>query len=328
MHSLGAQLLGKCSPRRRESELCTDHAVAAIVTTCTRRKKIQPAPQATAVFLPIGRQETLSSEWLNNLAALRPQVRARDLYAGRAFGLSVQAAGAAAAKLYVVSAGLGLVEASSRVPPYGLTVARGQEDSLADKVIGGLDSEKWFAAMLAGRYSNQWVDIAGKSGRILMALTCPYAKMIGASLLDLDNGIRSRLRIFGAALDSALPAELLPSVMPYDERLDAILPGTRVDFSQRALSHFVNSVLPGTPPQDRNSDAVLVEDALNGATAPDRPQRLRQTDDEILQLIMAQLEKRVGIGKTLRELRDSGVACEQSRFGRLYRVAIERRASA
>ena len=60
------------------------------------------------------------------------------------------------------------------------------------------------------------------------------------------------------------------TVMPYDGRLDAAVPGTRTDFSQRALRHFCEHV-----PADGNIDAVqsaeAVRSSLTGHTAPTRP---------------------------------------------------------
>jgi hypothetical protein len=313
-------------PDRRRSALRTAPSVAAVITICSCRKKIRPRADATAVSLPVGRQEDVVSAWLDRLKARSAEARVRDLYAGRGFGLAVQAADAANAKLCVLSAGLGLVEASQRVPSYGLTVTRGSAESLPEKVSGEFDPAAWFSAILGGPYSRRWTDLIGRSGRILLALSRPYAEMVGASLLELGADTLSRVRIFGAALSSMLPAALWPAIAPYDRRLDAILPGTRVDFSQRALFHFVNSVLPNGGMRDRDSDFAEVAAALKNATAPDRMRRPRRSDEEILRLISARLDSQEGIGRILRALRyEEGVACEQSRFTRLYRAAVERK---
>ena len=80
------------------------------------------------------------------------------------------------------------------------------------------------------------------SGRILVALTRPYARMVGQSLSTLEPQALARLRIFGASLASDLPACLHPALTPYDDRLNTVFPGTCADFPQRALLHFVRSV--------------------------------------------------------------------------------------
>ena len=128
-----------------------------------------------------------------------------------------------------------------------------------------------------------------------------------------------------ASSASALPAAVRPTLVPYDARLDAILPGTRADFSQRALLHFVRSVALKGNAQGRDADHAAVEVALRDVVAPDRLHRPRRTDAEILQLILARLRSQSGIARILRALRDDeGVACEQARFSRLYRTALQR----
>lgn len=321
---MGAQLSVNQTLHRRQTAPRGLPSVAVVITTCTFRKRIRPRFDATAVSLPVASQDVVVSAWLETLNARSADARVRDLYAGRGFGLAVQAADAASAKLCVLSAGLGLVEASQNVPSYGLTISRGRAESLPERVSGEFDPAAWFSAILAGPYSRRWNDVIGRSGRILVALSRPYAEMVGASLSELGADTLSRVRIFGAALAGALPVALGPTIAPYDRRLDAILPGTRADFSQRALFHFVNSVLPNSGLRDCDSDFAEVEAALKNATAPDRTRRPRRSDEEILRLISARLDSQSGIGRVLRALRyEEGVACEQSRFTRLYRTAVE-----
>lgn len=248
------------------------------------------------------------------------------LYAGRGFGLAVQAAKIAKAKLYVLSAGLGLVAADRKVPSYGLTVSAGHSDSIVAKVVGEFDAAAWFAGLLSSPLSDQWIDAIGRHrGRVLIALTRPYAQMVGESLSALGPQTLVRLRIFGVSLASVLPAALHPAIAPYDARLDAVLPGTRADFSQRALRHF-SQLVADQNEQDRDTDYAAVVAALGMATAPTRPRRPRRTDAEISALIRTRLRSQSGIARILRALRDEeGVACEQARFSRLYRAAIVER---
>lgn len=303
-------------------------SVAAVVTICASRKRIPPSTGATAVSLPIGPQEGVESAWLETLTREQPMVTAQDLYRGRGFALARQAAGIAGSSLFILSGGLGLVAAARHVPSYGLTVSKGQGESIGSRVVGKFDATKWFSALTCGPYSLKWTDIVGESGRILLCLTRPYAAMVGESLLELSPAARSRLRIFGASVSEVLPTGLRPTVAPYDGRLDAVLPGTRADFSQRALRHFVGLAVPSDP-LDRDADFAVVESALKNAVEPRRIRRPRRSDEEILGLISMRLGSQVGIARILRALRqEEGIACEQSRFSRLYRDAMQRRNAA
>jgi hypothetical protein len=109
--------------------------------------------------------------------------------------------------------------------------------------------------------------------------------------------------------------------------LDAVLPGTKVDFPQRALFHFVGVI--GDARGDAAADYARITNSLRRVKAPERPRRPQRTDQQILKLISARLRKETGIARLLRAIRhEDGVACEQARFTRLYRQALEQRAAA
>ena len=308
----------------------TPGSISAVITVCSHRKTHRPTPAATAVSLPMDSQTSVQTAWIERIRTLPLVATAGTLYAGRGFGLATEAAKIAKSRLFVLSAGLGLVPSDRNVPAYGLTVSGGHAESVAARITGEFALPAWFSALLAGPHSVQWTDVFGRdSGRVLIALSRPYAKMVGESLCGLPPLALAHLRIFGASVSSALPTALHPAIAPYDHRLDTILPGTRTDFSQRALLHFVRSVAIGHTMPDREADFAAVNAALRGTAAPEWPRRLRRSDDEILELISARLRSQSGIARILRALRDEeGVACEQSRFGRLYRAALERRVAA
>jgi hypothetical protein len=160
------------------------------------------------------------------------------------------------------------------------------------------------------------------SALVVMALSQPYARMLASSLDALPSSAIARLRILGANLCPILPARLSRSVLPYDERLHGILPGTRSDFAQRALFHFVSSGLVKKPAGDAAVHRDWVLNALSRKKAPVKKQRERLRDEDILALIERHLPRTTGVGRMLRVLRDhEGVACEQARFSRLYSEA-------
>ncbi len=298
--------------------------ITSVVTICSSRKSVPITQSSTPVSLPKAAQSAVQAAWVQKVSKLPARYAVDQLYAGRGFRLAKSAAASVRARLYVVSAGLGLVAADRQVPVYGLTVSPGHAESVAARVQGDFDPAAWFSAILQGPHSVQWADaFAEGEGRVLVALTRPYAEMIGSSLLALPASSLGRLRIFGVSLSKVLPTEIQRAVMPYDGRLDTIIPGTRADFSQRALDHFARLVASGADDQDREADSDAVRRALAGVISPRLAQRPRQTDEEILRLIRKQLMTQSGVGRVLRALRDQdGVACEQARFSRLYRAAV------
>jgi len=269
-----------------------------------------------------GTQRAVESAWLKKTRKLPRTISPKGFYAGRAFGLATEAAQISDAQLYVLSAGLGLLPAVRAIPAYGLTVSEGHRESIASKVLGEFDTAAWFSRLLSGPLSDDWQDVAARnSGRILVALSRPYAEMVGESLSAVSPKMFGRLRIFGASLESALPPLLHPAIAPYDERLNVIFPGTRSDFAQRAMLHFARCIAV-RPSDSRESDFAAVSAVLRNLRLPKSVRRPRLSDDEIVAIISKRLRRQSGAGRMLVALRhDEGVACEQSRFGRLYRIA-------
>jgi hypothetical protein len=202
-----------------------------------------------------------------------------------------------------------------------MTVAKGRAESISDRIAGRFDPASWFSGLLDSRYSVGWSDVfQPEGGRVLVALTRPYAEMVGPSLADLPADQRSRLRIFGAGLTPVLPASIAAQLLPYDDRLETLLPGTQSDFAQRALVHFVNEVATGAA--NLQGDIAGVTQALSAVEAPTRAVRITATDSDLLKLIRARMSPLASASRLLRQLRDEDqIACEQGRFARLFRQA-------
>jgi hypothetical protein len=294
---------------------------SAIVTICANQKRFKAGPNTTPAALAPAPQAALASTWLDLIGATAPVAAATDLYGGRAFGLARDLAAVAGTKLFIVSAGFGLVPGSQRLPAYSLTVARQDPDSIQGKAVGPFDPAAWFEALTAGPYSVAWRDVFSEGvGRVLVALTKPYAEMATPALAKLPASDLCRLRLFGAGLGAVLPTALKPYLLPYDDRLDTLFPGTRSDFAQRALVHFVQNV--AVADGDSATDAARARALLAAAKAPSRPERRAATDEALLNLIRARLSPRASASRLLRQLRDEDqIACEQGRFARLFRQA-------
>lgn len=293
--------------------------VAAIVVPCSARKTIRPSDAQMAITVPPGRQNEVVDAWvaiIEDAAAVTP---ASSLYCGRNIHLARAASSSSKAPLWIISAGLGLVASDTDIPAYGLTVSGGGEESIRRRIAGRFDAEAWWSRIAGGPFSQAFANLLDRPGHILVALTQPYARMVAGDLAATFAGQIDRLRLFGAGLSAELPANLHAAIMPYDERLDAILPGTRSDFAVRGLAHFVSQIPVSA---SSGADHAAVVGMMAGAQAPVRFKRPRLSDDRIVERIREHLQTTRGIGKVLRRLRDEDeIACEQGRFTRLYKIA-------
>jgi hypothetical protein len=143
--------------------------------------------------------------------------------------------------------------------------------------------------------------------------------LLADQLHQLEPGQRERLRLFGA-VDSKYPPDLLPLLMPYDARLDVLIRGSKVDFAQRAAEHFVAGCVsdPKFPlglPQQRS----WVEESLAKVAVHAVARRQALADVEIRAIAAKLAAEGVCQTKALTILRkERGIACEQSRFRRLF----------
>lgn len=287
-----------------------------VVTWCSAAKRATRT--VSAAQLEHSAQPALAAEWLRLLREAPTAGPAAEVYGGRGFRLARAAADAAAADLAIVSAGLGWVSSSTHIPAYDLTTTRG---GLGAKTDSNFDPISWWSHVVAGPFSSPPSrDLAGRS-RVLVCISRAYAPFMNAALASFPA---RRLRIFGAGINDLLLPALRSSVMPYDDRLASIgFSGTRSDFAQRALTHFLLHL-----PQGRSvdEDRSAVSAALEGAQLPAAwPKRRAADDEEVLEFIRGMLPM-LGPRRTvmLRQLRNvHGVACEQGRFARLFAEAVK-----
>jgi len=225
-----------------------------------------------------------------------------------------------------VSAGLGLVRETALVPNYNLTVSgSGGPLTRALKTSGEHSSFWWNTLTGRAESAGSLSDlICTQPDRlVLIALPATYLEMVSDDLNTIDSNAARMIRIFTSEAGRArLPGHLLHCALPYDERLESLVGygGTRAEFPQRALRHFVevlgahNLALPHAH--------IVTTTALGGLKKRTMPPRRRVTDAQIATMLREQWTSYSGNSARLhRYLRDNAlVACEQSRFQMLWRM--------
>jgi len=292
-----------------------------VITNCTARKRVgvplalmTPAPASEGL-------EGLISCWRQVLAAQQPSIAAGDLYVGRSINDAKAAATVLDAQLFVISAGLGLVSADQLVPGYDLSAGGNSAGLPALLETRNAAVTDWWRELTQGQGLNQLMRDA-PTAVVLLALPADYLRLISADIASLSSADATRLRIFTSPHGRRVLSQRhdLP-IIPYDERLESLpgFAGTRADFPQRALRHFVSQLRGHLLTGEAACDAV--KQALSVCIAPTVPTRRRLTDDEVCSLIRKGWEKCGGSGaRLLRYLRDDElVACEQGRFAILRR---------
>jgi hypothetical protein len=297
-----------------------------VLTNCTNRKRGLISPGLTSESLDRGSIDTVAKQWLDRLINAPAENIARETYCGRSFRDAEASATSLKCSLYVVSAGLGIVNSEQKVPVYSLTVSSESTNSIWSKVSDHKSSNAWWSKMVKGNpFGSSLIDTLElhPDDLILLALSRPYIELLQDELLNCSPQQQQRLRFFGKKLNSALPTSLVGNWMPYDDRLDCAgqdFSGTQSDFAQRALRHFVTEVLNMHQNGDASTHYSAVLELLSPFNRREIPKRQRLSDEEISTAIHNNWERGKGQSSTLLRIirRELGIACEQSRFRTIY----------
>lgn len=303
-----------------------------VITSCTGRKRVavdrllQSLPSGEMVALHGNGVGALAHTWAEAITGAPKACQAIHLYAGRSFTDACAVAGKLDAALKIVSAGLGLIDSNEMIPSYELTISEGRGSILKRLGDYSASSAQWWSELNNARIGRESPIASSvktdRFQRIYIALPSRYLEMVQLDLASLAVESVENLRIFTSPAGQKLvPAALRKAVMPYDERLEdtsSTRRGTRTDFAQRAMRHFVEDLGAGNLPLDEARTTVF--DAMAKMSYPIKPHRSRVSDDEIVTLLYANWLKNDGqSSRLLRYLRDEVlVSCEQARFRHLW----------
>lgn len=299
---------------------------ATVITNCTNRKRSGTGQPISAHQLSTEDFGAFTNAWLARINKAAPKFEAADLYVGRSFNDANTVTKHLGGKLYVVSAGIGLIHSSKAIPPYNLTVSSGAASINARLCKLGATVQDWWQSINQGN-TNAIANLVNtsSSGPVLIALPANYIHMISEDLTRIATEQIDRLRIFTSTAGlNELPTTLKNNALPYDERLEGSpFPGTRTDFAQRAMRHFVFELEAHELPLPEAK--LRVERALSTFFIPVIPKRTKITDSQIESLIRKHWHRLDGnVSQLLRCLRDDElVACEQGRFSSICRSVRE-----
>ena len=287
----------------------------------------EPAAKLRVNALPRGSVREVANEWRRRVRSARRRVCAQDLYRGAGAGLMRDVRESFGGAWYIVSAGHGLVNCRARIPSYDLSVSRGPSSVLRRLKGPARRSSDWWKALTSGN-PNPLKRLVEREceALVVIALSARYLSMVKHELALLSDRALRQVRIVGVRPEALTP-RLRKAAMPYDRRLNSSRSGAsggEVTFAQRAAVHFLNICKKAKAlARDCVHHARLVTRALSPLRSPRRKRRTKVSDARIMGLIRR--VKRTSLRTLhggLRWLRhEQGIACEQSRFARLWAKA-------
>lgn len=307
-----------------------------LVVSCTNRKRYPSAPGLALRDISdhdvAGRLRTWK-ERLERVPADR--YPADELYIGDHWAVArgiptLLAERGVTIRLWICSAGYGLVRSESLLKSYQATFTPGSEDYVAiDAKDRSAAIRSWWLGVCSVRLKGHeaaprtLAQLAATQPRtpILVALSVDYLDAVAD---DLQEALRrpffeEHLSIVSCGTAGQRHA-WAHNLLPCDGLMSGSLGGTLTSINVRVARHLLSSSSGSVPTVEKL--ATLARSIPRTAMAP--PERQPRSDKQVLAFIRKALRRSPAPSRSrlLREFRDAGLACEQGRFSNLYRAAM------
>lgn len=313
-----------------------------VVVTCTDRKT---RPIRTSHMMRSVRARHIKSrvaEWIRRLEASGEQVvPAADLYAGDHWAIVRSLADVlrdqdSDARLWVLSAGYGLIPLEGPVVPYSATFSPRHPDSVSGAGVREGPTalaRQWWAALslwrpggARGPRSLRELVRRDPKGTLLIEASPTYLRAVSEDLSAAATLLRAPEKLALFSSGSATLGDLARHRVPTSTRLHSLLGGGCHSLNARLLLRAVSEAK-----SDRMLTTHVLRDWAKELTMSQppvqKPERTPMSDDAVRTFIASRLQANPKAKHTalLRDLRQSGRACEQKRFRRLFGETLEGR---
>jgi len=306
-----------------------------LIVSCTDRKRAAVSADLQLRDVADGAPTDRVSSWWERVRHTDvPKVAAHDLYGGEHWVWSLKAQQALTGssrcvRLWVASAGYGLVPSDAPLKPYSATFTSSVPDAVARALPSGWSKWDFLATWWSGLGACKG-PAPGEPRRVTdLARADPRAAVVVVGspdyirALEPDLGAAAKVltrptRLVVFSNHRLTGGSLAQSLVPIDERARARVGGTMQGLNARVAAELLDGL------DGHAVDAELLrarfEQMVEHTSKPVKPQRPQIDDEDVITFIRAELAKNPNARQTalLAELRRSGRACEQGRFRRLF----------
>lgn len=313
-----------------------------LIVTCTSRKTQSPTRGCRLRDLHAKSVSARVHNWIDVLRAKtstnESRVEAFKLYCGESWSVvralpMVARKSGLSLRLWICSAGYGLISPESEICPYSATFSPQEIDC----VTRGFNTKARRAA--AQQWWHQIARWSGPRGNQVRSLTSLARKYRRTPLIIVASSdyLYALEKDLGGALDALSDPDLLliisagtrsfgkftNNLVPCDARLQAVVGGTRASLNIRVARLLLERT-------DKKPLGIKHVSAQLGRLLRRQPpieaqQRRVVTDQQVRRFIRLHGHKNgiiISRSALLRQFRNSGKACEQSRFANLYRQTV------
>ena len=306
-----------------------NHAINVVVN-CTARKSVRDCRALMRDVHGLTLEERLES-WLDLLSrGTEKNVKARELYCGDSWVNIIGAIDSIAMKspcrLWIASAGYGLVSDSDRLVGYSATFTKGVDDCVARFGIDSFTTGDWWNGLcrssregVSGLNSIEKVAEKYPLGPLIVVLSPDYLRAVESDLQKARGHLESPEKLIIISVGAQKKGVFESNYLPCDARLTSALGGSRSSLNARLMRYIFENY------GDSGFDLKSVREMLTSLLKKQPPIRLfdrkKISDFEVSAFIRSiiSLDSPGSHSSTLRSLRDQGMACEQKRFRKIFK---------
>lgn len=299
-----------------------------VIVTCTARKTSRVPKALRMSNVRRDRLDLRFAEWQRRLKAAKPPLkRASDLYCGNAWsvvrGLLDDPLLKDRIRVWIISAGYGLITPSDDLAPYAATFSAGHLDSVVPWQLNKHRTSEWWDLLTTKRKaatgSIAAIAKAFPHEPLIVAASSDYLKAVAHDLERARTALRDPDRLVIIAAGSRKDGTLSDNYLPCDSRLEHRVGKSRMSLNSRILKF----VLTGTDPEEISASGLAIKLGKLLAQLPPAivHNRRPRSNEQVDRFIRANLRKNPSCTYTrlLRAYRDRGNACEQKRFRNRFR---------
>jgi hypothetical protein len=300
-----------------------------VIVTCTEQKTVAPVEALKLRSLAGQLSEERVTNWMRRLTVGETgRIPAEELYKGNHWyvvrSLASRNGGARPeVRVWIASAGYGLIPLHARLQPYSATFAGGMDSvgSVPDAQYWWQRLSEWSGPIPDYPRSIQQLAANNNGAPLLIAASAVYIRALHHDLTEVlrQPEAHARIGVISAGMKK-IGTPFREYLLPADARSQSLVKGQMHSLNARLLQHALEI-------WDQWSGDICVLKEIFSCELdeqPPAPSYARQplSDSDILKFIRRELDRQPSVGHStlLRSLRQSGRACEQTRFRELFRA--------
>ncbi len=305
-----------------------------VIVSCTDRKSLSVSKPLMARNLPQNRPlDEIAEQWISTIRTeiqVGASTHLRDLYQGEYWRLAQQIE--SQHDTVVASAGLGMHFLEDKGIGYNATFTHGVADSIvrSENIPSELSRQLWWRALNrpdgVGRENWKFLNEPNRGRRnVLVAISESYQHALSQDLLEIADTWANVVVISGSKPYKEIATHSRIKHLQVSQKLRMVLGGSTPCIGVRFLADYLSVFENGSFEDLSRYNDRLIRKYQKLPQNQKLPSfnRLPLKDDSLVTEWIAQTIRRNKITKPtksglLRLLRDSGMACEQKRFGNLF----------